>query len=160
MTMTQLFSLMIMPSNCFYLPFPTSDMRMYWQSFSTTFFPNKFPPLPFSGFFLLLWGGLQQELQQVRPLPQQIWISSAWTNELQRLQTQYVGFSFSWPVNRLCGILFNRFYRLEIHSLVVCIFDPAFDCCPDGQRNYTCVLWPQSTQSSNVCFRAYIQSWG
>jgi hypothetical protein len=26
MTMTQLLSLMIMPSNCFYQPFPTSDM--------------------------------------------------------------------------------------------------------------------------------------
>jgi hypothetical protein len=44
--------------------------------------------------------------------------------------------------NRLCGILFNRFYRLEIHSLMVCIFDPACDLLPPWKKElcFTCVL--------------------
>ncbi len=36
-----------------------------------------------------------------------------------------VGFSLNWPVNVLCVIVFNRFYRLEIHSLMVGIFRPS-----------------------------------
>ncbi len=65
----------------------------------------------------------------------------AWTNELQRHQTLYVGFSLSWPVNRLCGILFNRFYRLEIHSLMVDIFDPS-----EGERmSWKVRRWAQSS---------------
>ncbi len=52
--------------------------------------------------------------------------------------------SFSWPVNRLWGILFNRFYRLEIHSLMVCIFDPAWELLPPRKKElyFTCVLLP------------------
>ena len=60
-----------------------------------------------------------------------------WTNELQRHQTLYVSFSFSWPVNRLCGILFNRF-------ILVCIFDPACELlpgCPHGRRNYMVLVY-------------------
>ncbi len=59
-------------------------------------------------------------------------------------QTLYVGFSFSWPVNRLCGILFNRFYRLEIHALMVCIFVPACELLPPRKKELylTCVLLP------------------
>jgi hypothetical protein len=34
------------------------------------------------------------------------------------------------PDNGLYGIVFNRFYRLEIHSLVVGIFDPACELLP------------------------------
>jgi hypothetical protein len=43
-----------------------------------------------------------------------------------------------------CGILFNRFYRLEIHSLMVCtIFSTQLvNYCPHGRRNYTCVRLP------------------
>jgi hypothetical protein len=65
-------------------------------------------------------------------------------NELERHQTLYVGFSFSWPVNRICGILFNRFYRLEIHSLMVCIFDPACELLPPWTKELhgTSVLLP------------------
>ncbi len=50
----------------------------------------------------------------------------------------------SWPVNRICGILLNRFYRLEIHSLMVCIFDPAFELLPPWTKELygTCVLLP------------------
>ncbi len=49
---------------------------------------------------------------------------------------------FRWPVNRLCGILFNRFYRLEIHLLMVCIFDPACELLPpmDGEELYFCTV--------------------
>ena len=59
-------------------------------------------------------------------------------------QTLYVGFSFNWPVNRLWGILFNRFYRLEIHSLMVCIFDPACELLLPWMKELygTCVLLP------------------
>jgi hypothetical protein len=48
------------------------------------------------------------------------------------------------PVNRLCGIMFNRFYRLEIHSLMVCIFDPAYELLPPWTKELygTCVLLP------------------
>ncbi len=53
-------------------------------------------------------------------------------------------------LNRLCGILFNRFYRLEIHSLMVCIFDPACQLLPPWTKELygTCCpstvpsLWP------------------
>ncbi len=52
--------------------------------------------------------------------------------------------SFSWPVNRFCGILFNRFYRLEIHSLMVCIFVPVCELLPPRKKElyFTCVLLP------------------
>ncbi len=33
-------------------------------------------------------------------------------------------------VNRLCRILFKRFYRPEIHSLMVCIIDPTCELLP------------------------------
>ncbi len=71
----------------------------------------------------------------------------SWTNELWRHRTLYVGFSLSWPVNRLCGYLFNRFYRLEIHSLMVDIFDPACELLPPGTKEiYLCtVLLPLYT---------------
>jgi hypothetical protein len=51
---------------------------------------------------------------------------------------------FSWPVNRVCGILFNRFYRLEIHSLTVWIFDPPCELLPTWKKElyFTCVLLP------------------
>ncbi len=32
---------------------------------------------------------------------------------------------FNWPVNGHCGIVFNRFYRLEIHSLIGWYFRPS-----------------------------------
>ena len=47
-----------------------------------------------------------------------------------------------------CGILFNIFYRLEIHSLMVCIFDRALNCCTHGQRNYVLVYCGPSTVPS------------
>ncbi len=53
--------------------------------------------------------------------------------------------SFSWPVDRICGILFNRFYRLEIHSLMVCILDPACELFPPWTKELqygNCVLLP------------------
>ncbi len=31
----------------------------------------------------------------------------------------------NWPVNGICGIVFNRFYRLEIHSLISWNFRPS-----------------------------------
>ncbi len=43
---------------------------------------------------------------------------------------------FKIDLLRLCGIVFNRFYRLEIHLLLVGIFNPACErtilvyCCP------------------------------
>ncbi len=50
------------------------------------------------------------------------------------------------PVNGLCGIVLNRFYRLEIRSLMVCIWlvfsTQLVNCCPHGGRNYTCLLLP------------------
>ncbi len=39
-------------------------------------------------------------------------------------------FLYNWPVNWICGIVFNRFYRLEIHSPMVGIFDPACELLP------------------------------
>ncbi len=51
---------------------------------------------------------------------------------------------FQLIVNRLCGILLNRFYRVEIHSLMVCIFDPACELLPPWTKELygTCVLLP------------------
>ena len=34
-------------------------------------------------------------------------------------------FLSNWPVNVHCGIVFNRFYRLEIHSLIGLYFRPS-----------------------------------
>jgi hypothetical protein len=44
----------------------------------------------------------------------------------------------------LCGILFKRCCRLEIHSLMVCIFDPACELLPPWKKelHFTCVLLP------------------
>ncbi len=60
----------------------------------------------------------------------------------------YVGFSLSRLVNRLCG-MFNRFYRLEIHSHIVGIFGPACGLLPSWTKElYLCTvarlhsLWP------------------
>ncbi len=60
-------------------------------------------------------------------------------------------FLWNWPVNRLCGIVFNRFYRLEIHSLSGLYFRPSLwtvapmdegnilvYCCPSTVPS----LWP------------------
>ncbi len=51
-------------------------------------------------------------------------------------------FFLNWPVNGICGIVFTRFYRLEIHSLMVGIFDPTCELFPHGRRNYSWVLLP------------------
>ncbi len=60
-----------------------------------------------------------------------------------RHRTLYIGFSLSWPVNRLCGILFNTFYRLEIHSLMVGIFEPACELLPPWTKElYLCTVAP------------------
>jgi hypothetical protein len=47
-------------------------------------------------------------------------------------------------LTELCGILFNRFYRLEIHSQMVCILDPACELLPPWKKElyFTCVLLP------------------
>ncbi len=40
-----------------------------------------------------------------------------------------------------CGILFNRFYRLEIRSLMVGIFDPACELLPPWTKElYLCTV--------------------
>ncbi len=78
-------------------------------------------------------------------------------------------FLFSWPVNIICGIMFNRFYRQEIHSLMVCIFYQLVNCCPHRQRNYMVLvyccpstvpsLWPPpSSPLPNVHCTVYTDS--
>ncbi len=87
----------------------------------------------------------------------------SWTNELYRHQSLYVGFSFSWPVNRLC--------RLEIHSLVVCIFDPACELLPPWMKElYLCTvatllyllsdLLPHSPPSQYTVYTDNVWLWG
>ncbi len=50
---------------------------------------------------------------------------------------------FQLTVNRLYSILCNRFYRLEIHSLMVCIFDPACELVPPWTKElYLCTVAP------------------
>jgi hypothetical protein len=41
-----------------------------------------------------------------------------------------------------CGIVSNRFYRLEIHSLMVGIFDPACELLPPWTELYLCTVAP------------------
>ncbi len=91
--------------------------------------------------------------------------STAWTNDLLRHQTLYVGFSFSWPVNRLCGILFNRHYRLEIHSLMICIFDPARELLPPWTNVYCCPstvpsIWPPPFPMYSLYRQCATVGWG
>ncbi len=63
--------------------------------------------------------------------------SLPWTNELYRHRTLYV------------GIVFNRFYRLVIHSPIVVIVDPACELLlPWTKEIYTCVLLPLSSTFS------------
>ncbi len=64
--------------------------------------------------------------------------------ECQRWGHGLMNYKDSWPVNRICGILFNRFYRMEILSLMVCIFDPACERLPPWTKELygTCVLLP------------------
>jgi hypothetical protein len=50
---------------------------------------------------------------------------------------------FQLTCNRICGILFHRFYRLEIHSLMVCIFDSACELLPPWTKElYLCTVAP------------------
>ncbi len=56
----------------------------------------------------------------------------------------------NWPVNGLCGIVFNRFYRLEMHSLMVGIFDPACELLPPWTKEHTCVLLPLHLLSASL----------
>jgi hypothetical protein len=65
-------------------------------------------------------------------------------------------------VNRLCGIVFNRFYRLEIHSLVVGIFGPACELLPPWTKElYLCTvaplysLWPPPSPLPKVMYSMY-----
>ncbi len=55
----------------------------------------------------------------------------------------------NWPVNGICGIVFNRFYRLEKHSLIlVGIFDPACELLPPWTKElYSCTVAPLSSLS-------------
>ncbi len=49
----------------------------------------------------------------------------------------------SGTVNGLCDIVFNRFYRLEIHSLVVGTFDSACELLPQWMKElYLCTVAP------------------
>ncbi len=88
-------------------------------------------PIPFSvaqGIFWLFWEWLLHMDEWTVKTP----------NPICRLF-----FSFNWPVNRFCGILFNRFYRLEIHSLMVCIFDTACELLPPWTKElYLCTVAP------------------
>ncbi len=46
----------------------------------------------------------------------------------------------NWPVN---GLVFNRFNRLELHSLMVGIFDPACELLPPWTKElYLCTVAP------------------
>jgi hypothetical protein len=57
-------------------------------------------------------------------------------------------------VNRRCGIVFNRFYRLEIHSLMVGIFDPAGELLPSKTKELhlcTVALYVQYIQTVCGC---------
>ncbi len=51
----------------------------------------------------------------------------------------------NWPLNGLCGIVFNRCYSLEIHSLMVGIFDPACELLPPWTKElilvYCCPIY-------------------
>ncbi len=72
-----------------------------------------------------------------------------WTNELYKDTEPLMSFFFNWHVKGLCGIVFNRFYRLEIHSLMAGIFDPACELLPPWTKELSlCTdsplpsLWP------------------
>ncbi len=69
------------------------------------------------------------------------------------------------PIKRLCGILFNRFYRLEIHSLMVGIFDPAeIYLCTVAPLQYLLSdllpLPPPSQRKCTVYTDSVWQGWG
>ncbi len=71
----------------------------------------------------------------------------------------------NWPVNELCGIVFNRFYRLEILSLMVGIFDPACDLLPPWTKElYLCTvaplpsLWPPPPSPLPILNVQYLQT--
>ncbi len=59
-----------------------------------------------------------------------------------RMNYKDTAFTLSLPVNRLPGILYKRFHRLEIHSHILGIFDPACELLPPWTKNYTCVQLP------------------
>jgi hypothetical protein len=61
----------------------------------------------------------------------------------------YMSAFLSVDLNRLCGILFNRIYRLEIHSLMVCIFDPACELLPPMDEGTILVYCCPSTVPSH-----------
>ncbi len=87
----------------------------------------------------------------------------AWTNELQYKDTKpyMLAFLKNWPVYRHCGIVFNRFYILEIHSLSGLYFRPSLwtvapmdegtilmYCCPSTLSS----LWPSPLPKLNVLY--------
>jgi hypothetical protein len=74
----------------------------------------------------------QPPLPSSYPISQKLTYFNAWTNELKRHRTL---------VNRLCAIVFNRFYRLEIHSLMIGIFDPACELLTQWTKElYLCIV--------------------
>ncbi len=89
-----------------------------------------------------------------------------WTYELQRQRTLNVGFSLKLTYERPWRHMFNRFYILGLHSLMVGISDPACDLLPPWRRTYTCVLLPLNLLSkfcvlnvqNNRSFRKFILS--
>ncbi len=72
-----------------------------------------------------------------------------WTNELQRHRTLYVGFSLNWPVNRLCGYVFNRFIAWRyIHSWLV-FSTQLVNCYPPWTKElYLCTVAPLTSPPS------------
>ncbi len=77
------------------------------------------------------------------PLPR---YCKAWTNELYRHRTRMSAFLKNLPVNGICVIVFTRFYRLEIHSLIGWYFRPACELLPLWTKKlYSCTVTPLSS---------------
>jgi hypothetical protein len=55
--------------------------------------------------------------------PKSVSAMDKWT--IKTPNPTYMSAFLNWPVNRLCGIVFNRFYRLEIDSLSGLYFRPS-----------------------------------
>ncbi len=79
---------------------------------------------------------------------------------IRNFETLHVGFSISWPVNRICGSLTDFIDWRYIHSWFV-FSTQLVNCCPHGRRNYMVLvycchstvpfLWPPPLSPPSKC---------
>ncbi len=94
---------------------------------------------PMSTAVHIMWLGARIKFGDLPP-----YLTYGWYHgRMNYKDTEPLMSALSWPVNWVCSIVFNRFYRLEIHSLMVGIFHSACELFPPWMMElYLCTVAP------------------